>query len=146
MGTEDGEQAIELFVNVNKFAAQLFHTDRMFASYDWWALVVMREALEYPADTPDRPKPDALIPAALAWLSILGPEIYTWDKEFPSSHAQGDPGKGGPLWGGQHGFCEERWYLWKRRFEEVSSSNDLSEHLRKLATECVAKMTVAENQ
>ena len=145
VGDDGGEQATRTFLNVNKFAAQLLRTDEMFMSYDWWALVVMREALEYPdLYNIDRPQPDVLIPTALAWLSISGPQIYTWDKEFLISPTKGDRGRGGPLWSGQHGFCKERWELWKRRFGELSSSTELSEDLRKLAGECVAKMKEVE--
>ena len=145
VGIDGGEQATRTFLNVNKFAAQLLRTDEMFMSYDWWALVVMREALEYPdLYNIDRPQPDALIPTALAWLSLSGPQICTWDKEFLISPTKGDRGRGGPLWSGQHGFCKERWKLWKRRFGELSSSIELSEDLRKLAGECVATMTEVE--
>lgn len=147
VGDDGGEQATKTFLNVNKFAAQLLRTDEMFISYDWWALVVMREALEYPdLYTDDRSLPDVMIPTALAWLSISGPQIYTWDNAFLISPTKGDRGRGGPLWGGQHGFCRERWKFWKRRFGELSSSTELSEDLRKLANECAATMSDVEGK
>ena len=67
------------FVNVNKFAVQLKRTQHPdFASLDFWAIVAMRNALEHP----DPEAPEVWIPAAVIWVSMLGPEMYSWDKEF----------------------------------------------------------------
>ena len=143
---------ITTFVNVNKFAAQLSCSPHsIFAGRDGfgiWVLWLMRGALEYPVNDrellPLEPL-ETYIPAAVAWVAILGSEIFSWDNEFPSGEKEGDPGKGGPLWDGQHGFCKERWHLWKRRFTELSTSKELSKELRELATEGVTKMDEAES-
>lgn len=104
----------------------------------------MRGALEYPGTEREVDSLHSLVPAGVAWLSILGAEMFSWNNEFPSSKQQGDPGRGGPLWHGQHGFCRERRNLWEQRFTELSSSNELDEELRELAAEGAAKMAEAE--
>ncbi len=139
------QEIITIFVNLNKFEATLMRTHHpTFASFDFWAIVVMREALESLEFNLEIQLPEALIPAAVAWVSILGPEMYSWDYEFPYGVNLSDRGRGGPLWNGQHGFCKERWTLWKQRFTELSSSSELSEDLRKLAAEGATKMGEAE--
>ena len=140
---------ITTFVNVNKFAAQLYRTPHSIftdsRSFRIWALWLMRGALEYPGNDREEVEPlKNYLPAAVAWVSIIGPEIFSWDNEFPTGHREGDPGRGGPLWNGQHGFCKERWKLWKQRFVELSSSDELDKELREVAAEGAAKMDEAE--
>ena len=106
----------------------------------------MRGALEAQVNDPEAGPLEAFIPAAVAWVSILGSEIFSWDREIPSGGTKGDPGRRGPLWDGQRGFCKERWNLWRQRFAELSSSSELSEELRELAAEGAAKMGEAEIQ
>ncbi len=79
-------------------------------SYEMFALWTFREALEEPFQRPDEMTDhEAAIPAAATWITILGHEIYHWDKESPSGPLAGAPGRGGPLWSGKHGFCSERY-------------------------------------
>ena len=104
----------------------------------------MRGALEYPGVDRELEPLETYLPAAVAWVSLLGEEIFSWDNEFPSGEREGDPGRGGPLWDGQHGFCQKRWKLWKQRFIELSLSNELSKELREVATEGATKMSEAE--
>lgn len=100
----------------------------------------MRSALETPSDQAIREPIEAFIPAAAAWISILGREMYDWDKEFPYGSPYGDPGGGGPLWDGQHGFCKGRWQLWRERFKELSKSDELSNEARETAARAAATM------
>lgn len=90
-------------------------------NYSWFALVTFRGALETPLKQlpPDAPL-DTYIPAAAAWIEILGVEIYEWDEEFEHGPLVGARGKGGPLWKGEHGFCKGRWVLWRERFGEMA--------------------------
>jgi hypothetical protein len=139
---------ITTFVNVNKFAAQILRTPHSILTgsnhFGKFALWLMRAALEYPGNDRELEPLETYLPAAVAWVSILGQEIFSWDNEFPSGKREGDPGRGGPLWDGQHGFCKERWNLWKQRFTELSSSNELTKELRELAAEGAIKMGEAE--
>lgn len=147
------QRVIAEWINVNKVTARLLNTgEPVFSSFDIFGLWIMRELLETPIEemnTEYEPS-ERNIPAAAAWISILGKEMYSWDKEFPYGHVGdltvGDPGLGGPLWDGQHGFCKGRWQLWRKQFGELSSSDKLTEGLRQMCKEIEARMSEIEAQ
>ena len=142
------QASVTTYLNINKFAAQLALTPHsIFNGYEHfgiWALWLMREALEYPGTQRILKPLDVSLPAVVAWISGLGPEIVLWDNEFASDQRKGDPGRGGDLWHGKHGFCKERWNLWRQRLIELSSSSELSQELRDLAAHGAAKMDGVE--
>ena len=116
-GPPDARQkAISQIINRDKFTARLMATKEPVFSYSWFALITLREALETPAHECSAESLEALIPAAAAWISILGADIYQWNEGF-----DGALGKGGPLWKGQCGFSKERWQFWKERFGELAT-------------------------
>ncbi|KAL6234503.1 hypothetical protein BDW75DRAFT_212083 [Aspergillus navahoensis] len=144
---EDRQKAISDIVNTSKFAALLMATDEpVFASYSWFALITLRSALETPTEQMRPAEPlEAWIPAAASWIETLGVEIYKWDEEFESGPKVGARGKGGPLWDGKHGFCKERWELWRKRFGEISRmEGELVEGLRKIALDAETMMKEIE--
>ena len=142
------QEVLRKFRRAITFVAYLARTEHLaLKGYEWWALVVMRELLETPDFGSDHEDLEALLTAAVGWVSIAGPQIYARDYEFPYGGNLGDRGRGGPLWNGKHGFCKERWALWKQRFVELSSpSSGLSESLRNLCSEGAAKMVEVEAQ
>ncbi|CAG8199396.1 unnamed protein product [Penicillium nalgiovense] len=116
-GPPDARQkAISRIINRDKFTARLMATKEPVFAYSWFALITLRDALETPVDQSSAGNLEALIPAAAAWISILGADIYQWNEGF-----DGALGKGGPLWKGQQGFCKERWQFWKERFGELAT-------------------------
>ncbi|KAL2869757.1 DUF3632 domain-containing protein [Aspergillus lucknowensis] len=143
---EKKKQSIQRFINMNRFAALLMATDEpVFTSFSWFALVTFREALETPVEQLSaRELLDALIPAAAAWIELLGVEIHEWDEEFPSGGKHGAPGRGGPLWSGSHAFSKERWRLWRERFGVVSGLDGVAEEVRKVAGEAEVMMREIE--
>lgn len=103
----------------------------------------MRSALETrPAHVSPVDPLDAFVPAAAAWISILGRQIYRWDREFEHGPKVGAPGRGGPLWGDKkHGFCKERWELWRKRFGEIAKmEGNLNEDVRTSARQAEKTM------
>ena len=66
--------------------------------------------------------------------------IYESQLEIEPSQRSGDPLKGGDLWKGKHGFCKERWDLWKDRFGWVHRNVDLEMETRRTAGEAFASM------
>ncbi|KAK3709519.1 hypothetical protein LTR37_010892 [Vermiconidia calcicola] len=147
--TEPGaERQTELarFLNANEFIARLESTgirdNKMFA------LWTFSEALEIPIDqaVSQRADLEAAIPAAAIWVQILGPQIFRWTKVFQHGGIHGAPGSGGPLWHGKHGFCKERWGLWRERFGELSRDSRLSDELREVAAKSENKMAEIEEQ
>jgi hypothetical protein len=141
------QKAISDLINMDKFMAHLMATNEPVFAYSWFALLTFRTALETPPEQllPTEPL-DAYIPAAAAWIEILGVEIYEWDEEFESGPLVGAPGMGGPLWKGKHAFCEERWTLWRERFEEVARmEGELGEEARTAAREAGLMMREIEN-
>ncbi len=135
------QKAINNFTNINKLAALLTRSGAtLFSSFDLFAIWTMRSALE----TPAYKDLDAFIPAAAAWITVLGSEMYSWDREFPYGDKHGDPGKGGELWEGQYGPCRERWQFWRRRFGDLSMSDRLTNDLRGIAKDAEAQMAAIE--
>ncbi|KAL2795564.1 hypothetical protein BJX66DRAFT_301891 [Aspergillus keveii] len=132
---EKKSHAIRRWININRFAALLMATEEpIFATYSWFALITLRQALETPIDQMSAQNPlDAWVPAAAAWIEVLGVEIHEWEEEFPSGGNRGAPGRGGPLWEGKHGFCKGRWGLWRERFGSLARAEDVSESVRKVA-------------
>ncbi|KAL3444700.1 hypothetical protein BJX65DRAFT_319863 [Aspergillus insuetus] len=132
---EKRAHAIRRWININRFAALLMATEEpIFASYSWFALITLRQALETPINQMGEQNPlDAWVPAAAVWIEVLGVEVYEWEEEFPSGGNWGAPGRGGPLWEGKHGFCKGRWGLWRERFGGLARADGVSESVRKVA-------------
>ncbi|KAJ5581519.1 hypothetical protein N7535_000139 [Penicillium sp. DV-2018c] len=128
--------AISQIINRDKFVARLMATGEPVFAYSWFALITLREALETPAEEMAPVSLEPWVPAAVAWISILGKEIYEWNEEF-----DGALGRGGPLWRGKYGFSKERWQFWRERFEYLSSTELVSgDELKKSASEAVLIM------
>ncbi|KAL2846406.1 hypothetical protein BJY01DRAFT_263355 [Aspergillus pseudoustus] len=153
--SEKRSRAISRWININRFAALLMATEEaVFASFSWFALVTLRQALETPSEQIDRARNpiEAWVPAAAAWIEVLGVEMYEWDEEFPSGGNRGAPGKGGPLWTGKHEFCKERWALWRGRFGglakgdggEVEGVASVLDSVRKVAGDAEVMMREIE--
>jgi len=108
-----------------------------------WSL---RSALEYPTEDASMvSKLTYLIPAAAIWISILGSQIYASTEEYAPSAQGGQPGLGGPLWKGKHGFCPERWNLWKQRFGEISHQTGIDGGTRGEALQAAIRMSDIES-
>ena len=142
------ERYIEIarWINANELIARLEATG--IRDNKIFALWTFREALETPIDQAVswRDDHEAAIPAAAIWIKILGLQIYRWTELFPHGGRHGAPGSGGPLWHGKHGFCEERWDLWRRRFGELSRDSRLSDELREVAAQSDKNMAAIEAQ
>jgi hypothetical protein len=133
--------AVQGFVNANALFALNATTDvRALQAGRLQGLWVMRGALEHNFEWPPGKHQDfhAFLPAAAAWVCNAGRAMFTWEFEYEHGPLVGDPGDGGPLWSGEHGFCRERWSLWKRRFEEFHRMEELPDELRNMA-KCAAE-------
>jgi hypothetical protein len=99
--------------------------DEELFDYRRFILWTFRSALEYTASMPEyyhsEKEWEGHVLAAAAIAGIAGAKVRQWDDEFESGPYIGDPGAGGALWDGKHGFCKGRWELWQRRFFEVSA-------------------------
>jgi hypothetical protein len=149
--THGGDPAKEQqqFISVNRLIAWLMLHDLEKFDYRMFALWTMRGALEYSEARPHLQSNMAYhLPAAASLIHILGPEIFQWDHEFSYGARDGDPGRVGPLlggqWEGKHGFCDGRWRFWRGRLEELSVSKHLSNDFRTIAQRTHAKMVMIE--
>lgn len=104
-------------------------------TFGLWSL---REALE--ENHEDTSKLDGGLPAAAQWVFHAGELIYDCEEEIAPHPQGGDPYKGGDLWTGKHGFCKERWELWKQRFDSLAESTDLQTETKQVAREAVVAM------
>ncbi|KAF1345664.1 hypothetical protein BDV97DRAFT_371710 [Delphinella strobiligena] len=140
-------EAISHSVNRNKFVACLMATEEPVLNYHWFALITFRDALETPPNHLPFGFPlEASISAAAAWIEILGVELFSWDKNFSQGPLVGAPGRGGPLWKGKHGFCYEKWSLWRSRFGVLAEmERELSNDVRTIALEAEQMMKEIEN-
>lgn len=68
---------------------------------------------------------EARVSAALAWLEVVGDEIFEWKDEWEYGPYKGDRGGGGPLWNGKHGFCKERFKFWRERFGKIAREGEV---------------------
>lgn len=137
-------ELITQFVNLNVFVAMLSKTRLPAFKFALFALWTMRAALEIPTDEarPDQPL-EAWIPAAAAWIRVTGDQVYSWDHEYPRKA----PCKGGPLWQGKHGFCHERWQLWRSRFQFLGTQDHvLDPETRRIAKEAADRMASIERE
>ena len=66
--------------------------------------------------------------------------------EIEPSHLQGDPLRGGALWKGKHGFCQERWRFWKERFLYLAGVAELESETREVAKKAAEKMDAVERE
>lgn len=124
-------------------------TEEPVFNYSWFALITFCGALATPPkQLPPKAPLGAYIPAAAAWIEVLGVVIYEWDEEFKRGPLVGAPGRGGPLWKGKHAFCKKQWGLWRERFGEVARMEDvpgLGEQARTAAREAEQMMKEIEN-
>lgn len=140
-------EVVRRFTNANAFFATSATKDvPAMQAAGMQGLWIMRAALEEPVIWPpmETTHLDADVPAAAAWIHNAGQAMLTWEFEYESGPLRGDPGRGGPLWSGQHGFCKERWALWKKRFYEVAEMDELPEDLRGVAKSAAEEMEEVE--
>jgi hypothetical protein len=152
MLSQRGGAEITRFTGVNALIGHLMlHNIKLF-NYELFALWTMRNALEYPlADSGvasrkvkgQREQSLCSIPAAVALVEIVGELMYSWDHEFEHSALMA-PGSGGPLWSGKHGFCRERWDLWRRRLVELSNYDKLEGRYREETRKAADVMSAIE--
>ncbi|OJJ89201.1 DUF3632 domain-containing protein [Aspergillus glaucus CBS 516.65] len=119
---ERRQSAISDIINWDTFTALLMATEEPVFAYSWFALITLRDALETPPNELSEEDPlEALTPAAAAVGNA--------------------PGRGGPLWKGNHGFCKERWELWLERFGEVARmEGEIGDKVRMIARDAVQIM------
>lgn len=84
----------------------------------------MRDALETPVLDIPSGKLDQRLQAAAIWILHCGRRLKEadgiWETDDPK---KGDPARGGRLYGGPKGFCEQRWEFWSERVRELSVSD-----------------------
>ena len=136
------------WLSIDALAARItaFQCDTDFKVFGIWSL---REALEDGSWEEDGPQEilstlDGSVPAAGQWIFYAGRTIFACEDESEPSPRGGDPMRGGALWNGKHGYCEERWGLWKKRFEWVQGVVTLSASTKEIAKKAVAAMDQIE--
>lgn len=146
--TISSSELIRQLANLNVFVAMLAKTGLPAFDFSLFALWTMRAALETPADKARLDQPlEAWIPAAAAWIRVTGDQVFRWYHEYPSGPRVGAPGKGGPLWQGKHGFCHERWQLWRSRFQFLGTQDHvLDPETRRIAKEAADWMASIERE
>lgn len=79
------------------------------------------------------------VPALAQWIIHADP-LLNCEKEYESGELIGGPGRGGDLWKGMHGFCRERWNLWKDRLEWVQQQPEVAGKTKTMAKRAVEIM------
>lgn len=77
------KETIVRLIHFNQFAARLMATNLPVFDFSYNALDTMRSALETPlVDMPPTEPPEAMVPAAAKWISVVGRQIYDWHHSF----------------------------------------------------------------
>lgn len=158
---KDRDEVRQQWININAFAAKL--TAAHVTDLKLWAIWAFRDALEdepwnrsFNPEEIDKARREAklygrtidildgIVPAAAQWIFHAGHLVFQCQEEYPPGAHTGDPARGGDLWKGKHGFCKERWQLWKARFQWVTEAQELREETRVVAKEAVDVMEKIE--
>ncbi|KAL1624579.1 hypothetical protein SLS54_003922 [Diplodia seriata] len=134
------EAARQQWSNCNAFAAHLTKLSRRrgdVLDYYLYAIRTLRRALE------DRKllEPRTHIPGAAQWIRIRGAELREADRKFSGN--QKKSARGGPLYDADtygYGFSEERWALWRSRFEAFAQDETVDEETRQIARDAAMEM------
>jgi hypothetical protein len=132
---------VKAWTNVNAIVAGL--TARGIADFWIYCIWAMRNALE---DDPSVKNFNVFIPAAAAWIFVLGKLLYVRKRDLTTKDPQryGNPGGGGKLYRGPTAFCPERWDFWKQAFKNVSEMQRLKPSTRGLAAQAAKRMNEIE--
>ncbi|KAK5805748.1 hypothetical protein VI817_000006 [Penicillium citrinum] len=120
------DQCIEEWVSLNTFVAHLSRTYTV--PLEDYALRTFNRAFGPGVDLDEKVYH---IPAAAAWMDIMGEDIYLW-----SSQNSGD--------NGQSGFELDKWREWKRGFETCSNSDRLHPQAKGQAERAYSRMKALE--
>jgi hypothetical protein len=128
------------WLNLNAFAARIVASQVLDLSlYAIWA---MRDALEMPLEGIKPEVRDQTLRAAALWIEFCGENLHGMEKLWESDPRKGDVARGGLLYSGPKGFCEERWELWRQRFGELSQDKRLEEKTRQVLTDVASRMSM----
>jgi Fe-S cluster biosynthesis and repair protein YggX len=147
------EPEIKAWANVNAFIA-LVTRDNV-SNYWTYCLWATKSALERQYKKNENHKLEVCVPAALAWISILGERIYGRVKENTKSAEQiAEPSaeqSTSKRWRWENGdqydhISEENWNAWKKRFSEVVDDEKLKDETRIAARTAMDEMERLERQ
>ncbi|KAF2431420.1 hypothetical protein EJ08DRAFT_187091 [Tothia fuscella] len=134
---------IKAWANVNALVAGF--VARGIADFWIYCIWAMRSALE---DVPLVKDLDSFVPAAAAWISVLGRQLYDRNEDLTSKDPkrQGNPGAGGKVYKGPTAFCRERWDFWTQAFQDISERQDVKQTTREAADRAAKEMIVVEEE
>lgn len=89
---------------------------------------------------------DFVVPAAAQWILHAGKAIFNCGDVVQEDEIQGNDLATVGLWKGKHGFCKERWTLWKKRFELAHSVEELNAVSREVARQATKAMEEIESE
>lgn len=147
----DIRQGSDEEVNFFSFTAKL--TRESTQDFSVWAIWCFRNILE---DEPSATAPawwraqayqkaapalDARLQVAALWIDIIGEKLFRNDDYYDSA------ARGVGTWKKKKSrFCLEGWQLWKRRFEEISVFQHVTDKTREIARVAWERMEVIERE
>ncbi|KAH9205271.1 hypothetical protein DL95DRAFT_417563 [Leptodontidium sp. 2 PMI_412] len=141
-GSIPDEESASAWRNLNSFAARC--TSAGVVTFDDYALLQLKVALEEEQDTTSPARADCNVLAASEWIFQSGKALFLW--------GQGDGGyeedeeEAGALYKGNAGLCLERWNFWKQRFYELGDDDSpLSVEARQTSKSAAEKMKEIED-
>lgn len=120
------DRCVKEWVSLNSFVAHLTRAHAV--PLEDYALQTFSRAFGLESDLDEN---IYHIPAAAAWLNIMGQEIYMWSLQNPGEHSPS-------------GFELQKWHEWKHGFEACSNSNRFHPQIRNLAEMAINKMKTLE--
>ncbi|KAJ5481450.1 hypothetical protein N7475_000262 [Penicillium sp. IBT 31633x] len=120
------DQCVEEWVSLNTFVAHLTRVHA--APLEDYALRTLNRAFGPGVDLNEKVYH---VPAAAAWMDILGEDIYLWSSQSSRDNRPS-------------GFRLHKWHEWKRGFETYSNSDDLHPQAKGRAEMAFCKMKTLE--
>ena len=117
--------------NVITFSALYLDHGRKDIGMSFHAEVSLMEGIEVPYQTPEQQRRAAtVVPPAATWILLAGEKVYELCKS-----GKDDKGRG---------FSMGRWALWKEKFGEIATNQELGDDVRDIASKAVGEMEKIE--
>ena len=141
-GDEDS-QTMRL-LNAITFGARYLALGRHPIGMPFHAEVSLMQGIEVPCQTLEQQQRAATgVPQAATWVILAGERIYElckidYDRKdgAPGSTWIGDEW----LWGKGRGYSLGRWALWKKRFREIATIQELKDGVKDIAARAASEM------
>ena len=114
-------------MNVITFSALYLTHGQKDIGMSFHAEMSLMEAIEVPYQTPEQQRRAVtVVPPAATWILLAGGKIYELCKSGKDDK--------------RRGYSMGRWALWKEKFGEIATNQELGDDVRNIASKAVSEM------